>query len=233
MTLEGAPRPHIVVFDVNVYLDVARLMGEPFTWQRFDELAVKHASSPLPYHDGRVDSLRAIAVTATGHVCPHQPVEVWTSHHIDGLVVTKAMQPTAAPSDELRGLGWARQSAEGLLGELVHDLVFDRTGGGTTGTVAAPWGSPPLSHEDGNVYATLRDAAPDADPEPRRICVTRDGDFLNSSLFSNADVWHPADWVQYVRQSRVADHPGLATMSARTPRPGPPRGLGNPPGPHS
>jgi hypothetical protein len=32
----------VVVFDVNVYLDVARLTGPPFTWEAFKQVA-EHA----------------------------------------------------------------------------------------------------------------------------------------------------------------------------------------------
>ena len=196
-----------MVFDVNVYLDVASLLGPPFDWDRFAVMAHATRAEPLPHlSDGRKDSLRAIAVSMSGSVCKHQRLQVWTSHHIDGLVVHKASSPAdvALPA-ERRGLGWSDGQARLLLQGFVHTLAFDMTSGGTLGKVASPWGSPPLDHEDGCVYATARDAGPDEEEPVARYCVTRDVDFLRSAQFSNVTTLDPAAWVEYVRLSRRRD----------------------------
>ena len=70
----------VVVLDVNIYLDVADELGEPFTWEKFEA-----ALSGAPCH-----SLRAIAMLRTGAFPDGRKVEVWTSEHIDRLVALKA-----------------------------------------------------------------------------------------------------------------------------------------------
>ena len=52
----------LVVVDVNVYLDLARLIGPAFSWNAFDALMEIQASEPNPHRsDARIDSLKAIA----------------------------------------------------------------------------------------------------------------------------------------------------------------------------
>ena len=52
----------LVVLDVNIYLDMARLLGDPFSWDAFDAALAVHATEPNPHPaDARIDSLRAIA----------------------------------------------------------------------------------------------------------------------------------------------------------------------------
>lgn len=195
---------HAVVFDVNVYLDVAELVGPPFTWQAFNALAISHKDSPLPNSDQRVDSLRAIAVSMSGKFVGPQPLEIWTSDHIDVLVELKAGQPRAADTAEGRGLGWSVADARGLLAGFVDDLVYDMTNGGTVGEITRADGTPPLSHEDGCVYTTARCAAPDEEEYYHRYLVTCDRHIRESApeLASDVEIYHPHEWVELLRNVR-------------------------------
>lgn len=192
------PAVHVVTFDVNVYLDVAELLGPPFTWEKFNDAAAAHANSPLPHPNPAVDSLRALAVTTTGRFAGPIPLEVWSGDHIDGLTYEKAIQPRAAATPEERGLGWTPEDAEGLVQDLIWGLV-DRSGGGLCEMPRIPYGNPPLSHEDGMVYRTAADSG---DEPCDRFCITNDRLFREADLPGPITVLYPAQWVELVRSSR-------------------------------
>ena len=119
--VEVPPQRHVVVFDCNVYLDVAHLLGEPYTRESFNKHAAQLASAPLPADDPRHDSLRAIAICTSGRFAGLETVEVWTSDHIDRMVRNKAMHPTTTdPATGFRGLGWNQGHAEALVSDLVY-----------------------------------------------------------------------------------------------------------------
>jgi hypothetical protein len=101
---------HVVVFDVNVYLDVADLLGPPFTWGKFDANAAGVAKENVPHPDDPAyDSLRAIAVCTSGKFAGPETLEVWTNTHIDKTVRAKAQQSAIPdPDTGYRGLGWAQ-----------------------------------------------------------------------------------------------------------------------------
>ncbi len=199
------PDLHAVVFDVNVYLDVASLVGPPFTWDKFQDAAARNADAPLPNHaDRRVDSLRAVSACLEGRFAGPERIEVWSSEHIDSLVVRKASQPQNASTPELSGLGWAQTEAESLLVDLVDDLVYEKTEGGSATYVGVD-GRPPLDHEDACVFTTALHAAGDAIPPSIKYCVTRDEQFRTATgLNSNVLVLYPDEFVSIVRRSRAA-----------------------------
>jgi hypothetical protein len=193
---------HLVVFDANVYLDVARLVGEPFSWTRFNEIAAQLSTVNVPHPTDRAnDSLRAIATTMSGRFVGVEPLQVWTSDHIDNLVGRKASQQTSAQIDEDRGLGWSEENAESLVYDLVGDLVFLLSKGESVGEVQIAYASPPLSHEDGCVYRTV-EAAGSGSIFYRRYCVTRDKDFRTARLPGDITVLYPWEWVEFVRKAK-------------------------------
>lgn len=210
---DAYPDLHTVVFDVNVYLDVASLVGPPFTWEKLQGVAVSHRTASLPHlPDRRVDSLRAIAVSQGGRFAGPEPLQVWTSDHIDDLVVRKASQPRGGPTPETRGLGWSHEHAQDLLIDLVDELVYEKTDGGRV-TIVGVDGNPPLGHEDACVFTTALGAATDAAPPSIKYCVTCDGPFRKAQgLNPNVTVLYPHEYVDMVRKSRQA----LALASMRT-----------------
>lgn len=193
--------PHLVVFDVNVYLDAARATGEPFTFAEFDRIVAAHGADPVPSRSKNIDSLRAIATTLSGRFVGQIPLEVWTSDHIDVLTATKASHPVNAQIDEDRGLGWSRVNSQALVDHLIAELCFPRSNGGSVGRIPISYGTPPLSHEDGTVYATARDAGATG-VLYERFCVTRDKEFRLAALPGEITVLYPHEWVAYCRRAK-------------------------------
>lgn len=203
----GYIQEHRVVFDCNVYLDVAQLLGAPFSWAAFDELVAQQVAEPNPHPQGRAyDSLRAIAVCRSGQFAGSMPLEVWTSDHIDETVIYKARQSTTPdPGSGYRGLGWNRGDAETLIRELI-DGITTSSNGGTLGRQAAD-GDPPLDHEDGLVYGACRALVAD-NPNAKVYCVTNDGGFIEAyrdgELPEHTIVLSPARFVALVRATRAS-----------------------------
>lgn len=194
---------HIVVFDVNVYLDIASLLGPPFSWSALSAHAARISGDPVPHpSDPRHDSLRAVSGASSGKFAGRHPLQVWTSAHIDGLVRHKACQPDDdALYPEDRGLGWSEEQGQGLVDDLVWGAV-ETTAGDTVGC-AYPYGDPPLSHEDGLVYGACKEAF-DQDLLCERYCVTNDRDFLRQELPGHVRVLRPAQFVRLLRAARTS-----------------------------
>lgn len=210
------PQRHIIVHDCNVYLDVASIVGPPFTWAKFDAAAARLAGDPLPHPDRANDSLRAIAVCTSGRFAGNETLEVWTNAHIDTVVYNKACASTTPdPETGYRGLGWSDEDARSLVDELIHGLAA-RSNGGLLGSTF-PDGNPPLDHEDGMVFGACRELASE-DPLANVYCVTRDRGFIRAfeegSLSTHSRVVSPTLIVQAVRTARTA-------YSTRAMRPNP------------
>jgi hypothetical protein len=192
----------IVVFDVNVYLDAASIIGEPFSWAALsDKLAEQFNKVP---DDHRIHALRSVAMGSSGRLAGNIPLEVWTSDHIDSLVKEKAEQSNDDSLHEVeRGLGWSVDHAAALLDDLVWKVVSD-SGGNTVGDIWLPRSTPPLSHEDGLVCATAREADVD-DVECRRLILTSDRGFLEHCGAKDAypRALSPAQFVQLVQRARA------------------------------
>lgn len=208
---------HLVVFDVNVYLDAAFLTGAPFSWESFDAIAASSAQAPVPHPRGDYDSLRAIATCQSGTFAGLETVEVFTNDHIEDMVHSKAQHPLVpAPGSDLKGLGWNRSDADALLEGFVWE-VGNRSSGGCVPT-DVPDGNPPLDHEDGMVYGACKYLAGE-DPLATVYCVTRDRAFLRAAelgkLSGHTRVLHPAHFVGLVRAAR-------ASLGVRRMRPGGP-----------
>lgn len=203
---EGQHQRHVVVFDVNIYLDVAALLGSPFTWGKFDEAVASLARVPVPHPiNAAYDSLRAIAISTSGRFKGAETLEVYTNSHIDKMVRGKTQQPTKLDATTgYRGLGWGREDANGLVTDLIDGLL-ERSVGGTLGDTF-PDGNPPLDHEDGMVYGACKVLAGN-DPLSTMYCVTRDNGFIAASkdgkLANHTKVLHPTIFLQLVRAARA------------------------------
>lgn len=197
---------HLVVFDCNIYLDAASLLGQPFSWEAFETSAARLAKAPFPDRVNRAnDSLRALAASTSGRFAGDEALEVWTSSHIDTIVRGKARQPTIRdPSTGYQGLGWSEEAAQALVEDLIYGIV-DRSGGGTVGDLF-PDGNPPLDHEDGMVFGACRYLARE-DPLAKVYCVTRDRGFIEASasgaLSRHSRVMPPALFVGLLKEARI------------------------------
>ena len=171
------PQRHVVVLDCNIYLDVARVVGGPFTWAKFVALVAQMAKEPVPSPRGPAfDSVRVVALCMSGRFAGDEPLEVWTNAHIDRMVRAKASDPTEGV--ELPGLGWSIEDSEELV-DLLIGGVIDASSGGSLGSEGFPDGDPPLDHEDGLVFGACRLLAGD-DPLSNVYCVTWDMSFLQA-----------------------------------------------------
>ena len=209
-----------MVFDCNVYLDVARLLGSPFTQSDFTQAAARLVSVPVPHPGSPAsDSLRAIAVCTSGIFFGEERLEVWSSDHIVDMVEYKAHEPTTPkPGSDLKGLGWSSADAVNLVEDLVMPLV--RATRGELLTTGRPEGNPPLDHEDGLVFGLCRYLS-DHDPLSQVYCVTNDGGFLQAykdgELGDHTIVLTPARFLTLVRAAR--GHINAAQAISRMPRP--------------
>jgi len=210
---------HVVIFDCNVYLDVARLLGSPYTQANFDGAVARLARVPVPHPtDSRMDSLRAIAACTSGRFAGSEPLEVWTSDHIDRMVRSQAMRAVEPePETGFHGLAWSEEDAGDLVEQLVYGIV-DASGGDTVGATL-PDGEPPLDHEDGLVFGACRSLAGE-DPLCKVYCVTNDVGFLTDyragRLSTHTYVLAPGEFLSLVRLAR-------AGASMRRMPPPPPR----------
>ncbi|GAA2542280.1 hypothetical protein GCM10010435_07350 [Winogradskya consettensis] len=151
-----------------------------------------------------MDSLRAVAVTTTGRFAGPDLLQVWSSDHIDRLLVNKAQQPRNGATAESRGLGWSPADANALLTDFLDELVYDMTGGGRVEIVGVS-GNPPLDHEDARVYTTAMRAAADATLPSIKYCVTRDREFrCAKDLDGHVEILYPDEFLTLVRRSRAA-----------------------------
>lgn len=198
------PQRHVVVFDCNVYLDVARLLGPPFSWERFeDEVARRREDQSHAAY-----SLKAIAVCTSGRFCGDEPLEVWTSQHVTETVLYKARESSIPdPATGYCGLGWPAVHVE-TLSHLVYELA-EQTGGGDVG-YTFPDGNPPLDQEDGLVMGACRVIARE-DPLCNVYCVTRDRGFIAASrdarFPTHTRVLSPRTFVEMVRAARNSSRP--------------------------
>lgn len=207
----GEKPPALVVFDVNVYVDIAGLVTQPFDWNQLETVAASHWNDALPHPtDARLDSLRAVLMSKTGRIgttSASEGLEVWTSAHIDYLVVQKVHEKIT----DTAGRRWTKVNSEDFLDNLVYDLVFDMTHGATLGEIKLPLNFPPLDYEDGCVMRTAKEAG--EDPASLRYCVTRDRDFREAcradQLEPSVQVLYPHEWVTALRNARRPQIPHL------------------------
>ncbi|OBI37188.1 hypothetical protein A5709_15260 [Mycobacterium sp. E1386] len=193
--------PAVVVFDVNIYVDLAELITQPFEWHKLESAAAAHWNDLLPHNDNaRYDSLRAVLMSRTGAVSSGEALEVWTSEPIDDLVIKKVHERAIDTS----GVPWTLQNAIDFHDQLVNTLVFDMTRGGSAGAVPSPLNNPPLDYEDGRVMRTAQSSG-DL-PESPRYCITRDEPFREAcrrkQLESTVQVLYPHEWIISLRRAR-------------------------------
>jgi hypothetical protein len=202
---EEDPQRHLVLFDCNIYLDVACLVGIPFSWDKFDATAARIAKTRVPHPSDRAfDSLRAVAMCTSGRFAGSETLEVWTNAHIDKIVRGKASQSTTRDANGYCGLGWSASDAGSLVDKLIWGVV-EGSNGGTLGE-HFPHGNPPLDYEDGMVYGACR-ALVNEDPLAHVYCVTRDRGFIEAykdgRLSDYATVLTPSNFVLLMRAARA------------------------------
>ncbi|WNM27565.1 hypothetical protein RN607_00765 [Demequina capsici] len=193
-----------MVFDANIWIDTAVILGAPATRADFDRANATTVGTPIPHPiDRAYDSMRAIATTLSGRFVADERIEVWTSNHIDDLVYDRLARPVEGAANGRTGYGWSLGDAEKYLVEMVDSLV-ESTAGGSVGDVSIPFKNPPLDHEDGCVMQTARTAGHSDTPWYQKYIITRDQGFRTADLSSEITVLYPWEWIGRVRGARVA-----------------------------
>jgi len=193
MAAPPAPTAHLVVLDCNIYLDVARVLGEPFDWALLSHVVAKYRSGPLPNPAfPMLDSLFVVASLMSGRFAGSASAEVWISDHIEDMIDFKLEHD----------LHWSDPGRAAFFKDFVHDLVQARTSGDSIGEIQIPYGSPPLDHEDGLVFATVNTAGY-TDTSYFKYCVTGDTEFCRARLPGLNRVFAPHQWVHYVRSAQA------------------------------
>ncbi|MBM4487544.1 hypothetical protein GS471_16805 [Rhodococcus hoagii] len=196
---------HVVVFDINVYLDAARVLGPPIEWEEFLRRGKQLSAGQIPTYDrSGKDSVAALFHATTGVFAEPERLSVWTSNHIENGIFLKATQPTDAAHADDRGLGWSEADATTILANLHDELVW-ACGNGDSVAADIPYGPPQLGREDGLVLRTALEAG---EPWDIKYCVTKDRNFRTvGDPDGKVVVLQPHQWVRMVRDSRRAVDP--------------------------
>ena len=213
------PPVHAVIFDINVYMDVCRLLGPGFVWDDVVAKVAQYKNQPGTHRNPEVNSLRAIAICTSGTFCDGVPLHVWFSDLMEATLLVKLTQPVKGPTKEKSGLGWSREDAEQVLRELVKPLLEVTEGAYTEHTTVE--GHPPLEHEDAQVWTAARYAGHEDELPPRRWMVTNDVRVCQADRATLPGVVRidPAGFWTIVHKRRALDfrakmapkHPGSTT----------------------
>lgn len=180
-----------MVFDCNVYLDIARLLGPPFTWERFVERAELGA---VPgYRSDGLDSAIALGYTRSGTFVTGQPLTVWSSHYIEQAVTVMAQ---ASKTSEYPGLELTEAESDSLFHEVIDHLVPAKQ----VVDVDTPDGPGALSRDDGLVFATAVNAGHHLN---HKYLITKDKGFRElGDPTGRVTVLYPHQFIGLLRDSR-------------------------------
>jgi hypothetical protein len=195
MSTLGLPGPHRVLFDVNVYLDLAELFGMPVIAieSAVSYALLKNRNEDHPCYPAGlrpVDSLRAVALAAgIGVSQEYVPTsaglswEICLSNHIVATTLYKLTDPTAQ-------FKWPLQDAEEFRDGVVLALhKRTRKSVGRYAKVTVPVGVPPLEDdEDGLVMASALATG-------AGLLVTCDGPFVNQNDQLGASIEFPDNFI--------------------------------------
>lgn len=165
--IEASPKYHavevddshrIAVFDINVWLEVAKLLGPGAGANRRRQIEETISRKPFPNSkDSGVDSFRAWQYGASGVFAGPLRLRVLISDEMLRVLFTKLVQSMTDHRKDYRGLGWNTDEADDFLRDAV--LSFAKAPDGST--FMEPLGPelcPPLDREDGMVLAAVRAA---------------------------------------------------------------------------
>ncbi len=175
----GPLPPVIAVFDMNIYLNVARLVGEPYSRNKLHNRLITPIVNPNERLKQIIDSAKLVAVVNSGVFAGNQPLEVWTSDWIVKGSINVANRSVGA-----NGLGWNLPNAQALGTELIFGTVVSPSRGSQLPTDKKVKFDD-LSPDDSQVLNTALQARA-LNPGSDVICVTNDGPFRNTAW--NEDV---------------------------------------------
>lgn len=186
------PKPIAVIFDHNIYLDIARLLGQPYNESRLRSQVMGHkpdASRP----NRKMDAGVSVLLCSTGNLAGQQRIQVWSSSWIERGVVNAAKRPITES-----GLGWTEENAKALRTELIASTAVGRSNGHSIKAVPTIKYEK-LSSDDSSVFHTALQAL---NLCSRSFCVTSDNQFLNNAPRIGVEVLPPAVLVEMIREAR-------------------------------
>ena len=196
----GQLPPVIAVFDINVYLNVARLVGEPYSKIMLHTRLIKPTHDPSERLKLIIESAKLVAVTTSGVFAGNQSLQIWTSDWIVKGTINVAKRPV---SD--KGLGWGLANAQAL----EADLIFGTAVGPSNGLQLPTNKSAKfdgLSSDDAQVLSTALEAL-SQNPSSQVICVTNDTAFRNTTWNGGVLMMTSGEFLTLITASRKALKP--------------------------
>lgn len=191
----GRLPPVIVVFDMNIYIDVARLVKEPFSRQTMQIKVMGHKHNPDSNPNPLISSAQVVGICASGVFAGSQKLQVWTNSWIENGVVRVAKRPRNE-----RGLGWSEGNAELLRTDLIHDTVVTPSGGRSVpADKTANYAG--LSWDDSQVLHTALHVLR-LSPDSTSICLTNDKEFRNTDSCGPVTMLTPEEFLLLIRTAR-------------------------------
>jgi predicted nucleic acid-binding protein len=158
-----------VVLDVNVWLDVAEMIGPGATPEHRRLVEDRLADPGIREKYGRLgDSFDVWRIAASGRFAGHLPLRTIVSTSLLEVLDRKLRQPSRALDSRDQGFDWQSEDVEDFLADAVLSVAEPLSA--DVDARMAPVLNPPLDHEDGMILATA--LAGEA-----RYLVTRDGQF--------------------------------------------------------
>jgi hypothetical protein len=192
----GRLPPVIVVFDMNIYLDVARLVKELFSRETLQTKLMIHRYNSDSSPESLISSAQVVAICASGVFAGTQKLQVWTNSWIENGVVKVAKRPRNES-----GLGWSAINAESLRMDLIHDTVITPSGGHSVpADKTANYDG--LSWDDSQVLHTAHHVLK-LSPYSTSICLTNDKKFRNTDSCGSVTMLVPDEFLYLIREARL------------------------------
>ncbi len=189
----GEAKPIAVVFDHNIYLDIARLVDEPYNEMKMRSAVMGHRPDP-DNPSQLLDAAAAVLLASKGILSGRQRMQIWSSEWIERGVENAAKRSVA---DD--GLGWQTASAASLRQELITNFAVIKTNGNSL-SVVKDISYPNLSDDDASVFHTARQALALCS---KSYCVTSDRRFRLNAPNLGVGMLAPAQFVAMIKSARA------------------------------
>lgn len=190
----GSLKPIAVVFDLNIYLDIARLLDQPYAEAKLHSAILDHRPN-TERSNRQMEAGKAVAMCSTGNLSGAQRLQVWSSSWIE-----RGVENVAKRSVVEKGLGWSAQNAAALRTDLITTTAVGRSNGSSLQTVRGISYNG-LSPDDSAVFHTASQALALCS---RSFCVTSDQDFRDKAPRSGVQMLSPGQLVDLIRQARAS-----------------------------
>ena len=187
--------PLIVLLDINVYLDVGRWLGPPYSLGRLNLGLTMPDPQPTPLMRVYRESSRLVAICNSGNYTAGQKLQVWSSTWIASQTIKVAARPTS-----VKGLGWTGDHAYDLYKRLIYDSLVVPTNGTILETNRFATFSG-LSPDDAQVLSSAFEAK-DCNVDSKIVCVTNDKDFRDSTSCQGITMLSPSGFLLAQAEAR-------------------------------